>query len=353
MQKADIRSMNLGELNKFIEEIGEKPFRAKQIFEWINKKLVSSFDEMTNISKPLREKLKETAYISKMETVKKLISEKDGTRKYLFLLENDNIIESVLMKYEHGNSVCISSQAGCRMGCKFCASTLDGLSRGLTAGEYAAQVYEIQKDIGERVSNVVIMGGGEPFDNYNETIKFIKLINDENGLGIGQRHITVSTCGIADKIFDFAHEGLQVNLAVSLHAPNDEVRKQIMPVAKRFSLEELIEACKYYANTTKRRITYEYALIQGINDTKECANQLGTMLRHSLCHINLIPANTVKEREFVGSTREKTEAFAKILTSYGIETTIRRKLGSDIEAACGQLRKGALDDWDRQDRHRD
>ncbi|MCL2873453.1 MAG: 23S rRNA (adenine(2503)-C(2))-methyltransferase RlmN [Defluviitaleaceae bacterium] len=338
--KTDIRSMTMDELTIYINSIGEKPFRAKQIFEWINQKLAASFSEMTNLPKDLREFLDENAIISKIDIVKRLVSSKDGTRKYLFELEKDTIIESVLMKYDHGNVACISSQAGCRMGCFLCASTLNGLERNLTAGELAAQVYEIQKDIGERISGVVIMGGGEPFDNYDNTIKFLKLITSEQGLEIGQRHITVSTCGLVDKIMDFAHEGFKVNLAISLHAPNDDIRKEIMPVAKRFKIDETIEAGKYFTEKTGRRITYEYALINGINDNGDHARELGRKLRNSLSHVNLITMNSVPGRSFKGSSRESAGAFAKVLMDCGVEATVRRKLGNDINAACGQLKNG-------------
>ena len=336
--KTDIRSMTMEELAAYIESIGEKPFRAKQIYEWVNNKLVAGFSEMTNLPKALRELLEHNAAISKIDMNKKLVSSKDGTRKYLFELEKDTIIESVLMKYDHGNVACISSQAGCRMGCVLCASTQNGLDRNLTAGEYAAQIYEIQKDIGERIDSVVIMGCGEPFDNYDSTIKFLKLITSEEGLEIGQRHITVSTCGLVDKIMDFAHEGFKVNLAISLHAPNDEIRKEIMPVAKRFKLEETIEAGKYFTEKTGRRVTYEYALINGINDNGDHARELGKKLKNSLSHVNLITMNSVSGRRFKGSSKEAAEAFCKVLMSCGVQATVRRKLGNDIDAACGQLR---------------
>ncbi len=334
--------MTVSEIEEFVVGIGEKPYRAKQIFEWVNKKLVTGFDEMTNLSKEFRARLQESAKLSEISMVKKLESAVDGTRKYLFMLENDNIIESVLMKYEYGNCVCISSQAGCKMGCRFCASTVSGFDRNLTAGEYAAQVYEIQKDIGERIRSIVVMGCGEPFDNYENTMRFIKIVNSKEGLDIGGRHITVSTCGLVDKIYDFADENLQVNLAVSLHAPNDSIRRQIMPVAKRHTVKEIIEACKYYSNTTKRRITYEYALIDGLNDSVTCAKELGALLRHSLCHVNLIPVNSIKENDFRGSSKDKVDNFSEELKGFGIENTIRRKLGADIDAACGQLRKSVL-----------
>lgn len=339
MEKADLKSMDMQELEAFLKELGEPKFRAKQIFDWLHQKQVDSFDEMTNLSKALREKLAERAQLFGVEMVKKLVSEIDGTRKYLFALENGSVIESVLMKYEHGNTVCISTQAGCRMGCKFCASTLDGVERSLTAGEMLSQVYAIQKDCGERIHGVVLMGSGEPLDNYENVLKFLRLINDEKGQNMGQRHITLSTCGLVDKIYDLAEENLQITLAVSLHAPNDAIRTQTMPIAKVYSMERLLQACRDYAGKTKRRITFEYAMIHGVNDSDENARELAKKLRHMLCHVNLIPVNDVKERDFVKSSEERVKRFAAILQENGVETTVRRKLGSDINAACGQLRR--------------
>lgn len=341
MAKPDLRSMTTDELQVVVCELGEPKFRAKQIFEWLHKKNVNTFDEMTNISKSMREKLAEKYKISNLKIVEKKES-KDGTVKYLFALDNDNIIESVFMRYSFGNAVCVSSQAGCRMGCSFCASTLNGLEYNLLAGEILEQVYEIQKDTGERVSNVVLMGSGEPLDNYGNVLKFIRLINDENGLDIGQRHITLSTCGLAEKILLLKEEDLQITLAVSLHAPNDEIRQSIMPVAKKYSMDELLNACKNYADTTKRRVTFEYALIKDVNDSIECAKELSHRLKNMLCHVNLIPVNDVKERNYKRSSETAIQDFADYLNSKGIETTVRRKLGSDINAACGQLRRGYL-----------
>lgn len=343
MAKEDLKSMSLEELQMFMGSIGEAKFRAKQIFEWLHKKQAGDFEEMTNISKNLREKLSNEAKISYVKILEKHVSKQDNTTKYLFALENDNIIESVLMRYNYGNAVCISTQVGCRMGCTFCASTLDGVERNLTAGEMLSQIYEIQKDTGERVSSVVLMGSGEPLDNYDNVLKFIRLLNDKNGLNIGQRHITLSTCGIIEKMYRLADEGLQITLAVSLHAPNDEIRNRIMPISKKNDMERLLEACKYYSDTTKRRITFEYAMIHGVNDSIECARELSEKLRNMLCHVNLIPVNDVKERNYKKSSGETVEKFAEFLNSKGIETTVRRKLGSDINAACGQLRKGYIE----------
>ena len=342
MAKIDIKSMNVNELEDLLKELGEPKFRAKQIFDWLHAKQVDSFEEMTNLSKGLREKLSETADINGVEIVRKLVSQIDGTRKYLFALSDGAIIESVLMKYEHGNTVCISTQVGCRMGCKFCASTLDGVERGLTAGEMLSQIYAIQKDCGERVHGTVLMGSGEPLDNYDNVVKFLRLINDPKGQNMGQRHITLSTCGLVDKMYDLAEEDLQITLAVSLHAPNDGIRTQTMPIAKVYSMDKLLQACRDYADKTKRRITFEYALIHGVNDGDEHAWELVKKLRDMLCHVNLIPVNDVKERNYVKSTADRVKRFAGILNENGVETTVRRKLGSDIDAACGQLRRSHM-----------
>ncbi len=342
MEKADIKSMNIQELEAFLAKLEEPKFRGRQIFDWLHQKQADSFGEMTNLSKALREKLAEQAKLSGVEMVQKLVSQADGTRKYLFALENGSVIESVLMKYEYGNTVCISTQAGCRMGCRFCASTIDGVERSLTAGEMLSQVYAIQKDCGERVNGVVLMGSGEPLDNYDNVLKFLRLINDPKGQNMGQRHITLSTCGLVDKIYELAEENLQITLAVSLHAPNDAIRNQTMPISKVYPMNRLLQACRDYVNQTKRRITFEYAMIQGLNDSDDAARELAGKLRHMLCHVNLIPVNDVKERSFVKSSDDRVKRFAGILQENGIETTVRRRLGSDINAACGQLRRGYM-----------
>lgn len=339
MCKRDLLSLNVEEIENYILNIGEKKFRAVQIFNWLHQKNITNIDLMTNISENLKQKLKEDFVLNCVKMTEKFTSKQDNTTKYLFEIQNNNIIESVLMKYSYGNAVCVSSQAGCKMGCSFCASAIEGLERNLTAGEIASQIYEIQKDSGERVSNVVIMGSGEPFDNYENVIQFINIINSSQGINIGQRHITVSTCGIVDKIYDLSELKLQITLAISLHAPNDEIRKRIMPVANKYSIEDLIKSAKYYAEKTKRRVTYEYALISGINDSKQCALELSSRLKGSLCHVNLIPVNDVKEKSYIKSSDDVIKNFAEILTKNNIETTIRRKLGSDINAACGQLRR--------------
>ena len=340
MKKTELNSLTLEELQGLLQQMGEKKFRGKQIFEWIHKKQASSIDDMTNLSKDLRKKLQEGTKICGVRLIDKLVSQSDGTTKYLFALEGDSVIESVWMQYDHGSAVCISTQVGCRMGCSFCASTLDGVERNLSAGEMLAQIYAIQKDTGKRVSSVVLMGSGEPLDNYDQVLRFLELIHHPDGYGLGHRHITLSTCGLVDKIHDLAQENLQITLAISLHAPNDAIRNQIMPVSRKYPMEQLLAAAKQYADSTKRRVTFEYALIQGLNDSDACARELGDKLRHTLCHVNLIPVNEVKEKNYKKSSQETVERFADILREKGIETTVRRKLGSDINAACGQLRRG-------------
>ncbi|MGN0426557.1 MAG: 23S rRNA (adenine(2503)-C(2))-methyltransferase RlmN [Agathobacter sp.] len=338
-QKADIKSMNVEELKKFIEELGEKPFRAKQIYEWIHIKQVDDFEEMTNLSKVLRTELAAKATLTSLKKEEVQISKLDGTRKYLFLLEDGNAIESVLMKYKHGNSVCISSQVGCRMGCRFCASTLDGLVRGLTPAEMLDQIYQIGKDIGERISNVVVMGTGEPMDNFDNLLKFIELLTDENGLNISQRNLTVSTCGIVPRMKELADKRLSITLALSLHASNQKKRLALMPVANKYDIHEVVDACRYYFEQTGRRVTFEYSLVGGVNDTDEDARELSELIHGMNCHVNLIPVNPIKERDFVQSNAAVIEAFKNKLEKNGINVTIRREMGRDIDGACGQLRK--------------
>lgn len=335
----DLLTMSLSMMEVVVKELGEPAFRAKQIYHWLHNKHITEIDDMTNIPKSLKEKLKKHCSIDGVKQLKKLVSQIDGTTKYLFEIKDNLVIESVLMKYSYGNTACISTQAGCRMGCQFCASTLDGVDRNLTAGEMLSQIYEIQKDSGERVSNVVLMGSGEPLDNYSNVIRFIHMANDEKGLHLGQRHITLSTCGLVENMYRLLEENLQITLAVSLHAPNDTIRQSIMPIAKKYSIEEVLKACKQYSDKTKRRVTFEYALIKNVNDSDSCAEELASRLHHMLCHVNLIPVNDVKERNYVKSSEQKVQKFAQILQQKGIEVTIRRKLGSDIDAACGQLRR--------------
>lgn len=343
MMRKDIKSMNLAELKAEMERLGEKPFRAAQLYEWLHKKLCGSFDEMTNISIALREKCKETFSFCRLRAVERLESAIDGTCKFLFELPDGNVIESVRMKYHHGNSVCISSQVGCRMGCRFCASTLGGLTRNLAPSEMLEQIYEIQKISGERVSNVVVMGTGEPFDNYDSLVRFLQMISDEHGLNISGRNVTVSTCGIVPRIRQFAEEGFAANLALSLHAPNDADRRKIMPVANRYPLAQVLDAFDYYYEKTGRRLTFEYSLVAGVNDTAEQAAELAALVRGKNCLVNLIPVNEVKERDFKRSRAENIQNFKNILEKNGINVTIRREMGSDINAACGQLRKSYTD----------
>ncbi len=338
-EKTDIKSLNFKELQEYMLSIGEKKFRAKQVYEWLHRKQVQSFGEMTNLSKDLQKKLEEQAGLTVLEPVEVQVSKLDGTRKYLFRLEDGNVIESVLMKYKHGNSVCISSQVGCRMGCRFCASTLDGLVRGLTPGEMLEQIYRIGQDIGERISNVVVMGTGEPLDNYENLIKFIEMLTDENGLHISQRNLTVSTCGIVPKMRELADRKLQITLALSLHASNQEKRKELMPVANKYEISEVLDACRYYFEQTGRRITFEYSLVGGVNDTEEDAKELSGLIRGMNCHVNLIPVNPVKERDYVQSNQQVILNFKNKLEKNGINVTIRREMGRDIDGACGQLRK--------------
>lgn len=339
----DIKSLYLEELERELAAMGQKAFRAKQVYQWLHEKLVTDFDEMTNLPKDLREKLKEQFVLTALKPVDVKISQIDGTRKYLFALADGNIIESVWMQYHHGNSVCISSQVGCRMGCRFCASTLDGLERNLTAAEMLDQVYRIQALTGERVSNIVIMGSGEPMDNYDNFVRFVRMVSEEHGLHISQRNITVSTCGIVPGIKRLAEENLQITLALSLHAPNDEVRKTLMPIAKSYGLADILAACREYYEKTGRRLTFEYSLVSGVNDNLDEARALASLLKGMHGHVNLIPVNPIKERDYVQSDQKAIQAFKNYLEKNGINVTIRREMGRDIGGACGQLRKSYLE----------
>ena len=343
MDKKDIRSLSYEELKQEIEGFGEKAFRAKQIYEWLHVKLVDRFDEMTNLSKTLREQLETHFVIPQIKMVERQISKIDGTNKFLFELDDGNVIESVLMRYKHGNSVCISSQVGCRMGCKFCASTIGGLVRNLRPSEMLGEIYQIQKITGERVSNIVVMGAGEPLDNYENFVKFVRLLSNENGLNISQRNITISTCGIVPNMKRLAEEGLQVTLALSLHGSTQEKRKVLMPIANKYELDDVLEACDYYFEKTGRRITFEYSLVHGVNDREEDAVELIQMLRQRNCHLNLIPVNPIKERDFQKPSRQSAENFKNKLEKSGINVTIRREMGSDIDGACGQLRRSYIE----------
>ncbi|WP_416176335.1 23S rRNA (adenine(2503)-C(2))-methyltransferase RlmN [Clostridium sp.] len=339
----NILDFNLDELKKWMKENGQSSFRASQVMDWIYKNDLWDFDKMQNLPKKLRELLKKNFYISIPKLVKEYRSKKKDTFKYLYKYDDGNVIEIVVMKYDRGNSICVSTQVGCKMGCKFCASTIGGMVRNLTSGEIIAQILLSQAQLGDRISNIVLMGSGEPLDNYDNVMKFIDIINSDYSLNIGQRHITLSTCGLVPKIIEFADRKLQVTLAISLHAPYDELRKQMMPIANKYSISEIIDACKYYINTTGRRVSFEYAMVRGVNDSNICAKKLSMLLKGMLSHVNLIPVNEVKEKDFRKSSKSNIENFLHILSQNGIETTIRKEMGSDIEAACGQLRRSYIE----------
>ncbi|MGI5989520.1 MAG: 23S rRNA (adenine(2503)-C(2))-methyltransferase RlmN [Lachnospiraceae bacterium] len=344
MDKADISSMTRDELENFFVLAGEKKFRAAQVFNWIHGKHVHSFEEMSNLPESLRQRLDETARLTDLEMVKVQVSKIDGTAKYLFRLADNNVIESVLMHYHHGNSVCISSQVGCAMGCRFCASTLGGCVRSLTAAEMCGQVYKIAQLSGERVDSVVVMGSGEPFENFDAFCRFVEIINDPQGYNLSRRAVTVSTCGIVEKIRELADRKTQVTLAVSLHAPNDEIRRKLMPIAKRYTIDEILDACRYFFEKTGRRVSFEYSLAAGINDSLACADELAARLAGFPCHVNLIPVNPVRERTIRQSAASDIQAFKRRLEKHGVNVTIRREMGRDIDGACGQLRKSYLDE---------
>lgn len=337
----DLKDLEYDELTDYLISIGEKKFRAEQIFSWLHKG-AESYDEMTNLSKAVREKLKAETYVSTLKIREKYVSKLDGTVKYLFELPDGNCIESVVMRYHHGLTICISSQVGCRMGCRFCASTIGGLVRNLTAGEILNQVIFAEKDIGERISNIVMMGIGEPLDNLDNVITFLHNVNQEKGLNIGYRHITLSSCGVVPNIYRLAEEKLPITLTISLHAPNDAIRDTIMPVNHRYRIDELLKACKHYLNETGRRISFEYSLIHGVNDSIENAKELAGLVKPLHAHVNLIPVNKVEERDFTKGSKEDIRLFCGQLTDLGINATVRRELGSDIAASCGQLRKKVL-----------
>lgn len=334
--------MYLREIQEDFVGLGFQKFKAVQVYKWLQKGAVN-FDEMTDVSKDMREKLSEKYYICVANIEKKLISRYDDTVKYLFSFNDGECVESVIMKYHHGYTICLSTQVGCKMGCTFCATGMSGFSRNLTASEILSQIHSAQYDLGIRISNIVLMGMGEPLDNFENVIRFLKLVSDEKGLNIGMRHISLSTCGLVNRIYDLAELNLQLTLSVSLHAPNDEIRNKTMPVNKKFNIEDLLKACRYYANKTKRRISFEYAMIDGVNDSNECALQLAKRLKGMLCHVNLIPVNAVKGgMNYKKSKIERQKAFIKILGSSGITATVRRTLGSDINASCGQLRRNTV-----------
>ena len=339
MEQLDIKSLYEDELKEKMVSLGEKPFKGKQLYQWLHQKAVGSYEEMTNLSESLRQKLTKQEPLTHLEVVEVQTSKIDGTQKYLFRLADGNVIESVWMKYKHGNSVCISSQVGCRMGCRFCASTIGGLTRNLLPSEMLDQVYRIQEMTGERVSNVVVMGTGEPLDNYENLIRFLRLLIDENGYNLSARNITVSSCGIVPRIYDLAKEDIPITFALSLHAPTDEERKELMPVAHQYTLAETLDACREYFRQTGRRVTFEYSLVKGKNDTEEQARKLAKLLAGMNCHVNLIPINPVEEREYERSDSDSVEKFKSTLAKYHINATIRKSMGSDIDAACGQLRR--------------
>ena len=334
----DIKSLFDYEIEKLITDNSFPKFRAKQIVQWLQKGFVE-FSQMTNLPKQLIAFLEENCYISQAKIERKLESKIDDTVKYLFSFNDGECVESVVMKYHHGYSICISTQVGCKMGCTFCATGKSGYSRDLTASEMLAQIESAQKDLNVRISNIVLMGMGEPLDNYDNVVRFLKIVSSENSLNIGMRHITLSTCGVVPKIYELADLGLQITLSVSLHAPTDEVRSTTMPINKAYNISELLKACRYYINKTNRRISFEYAMIDSVNDTDECAKILSQKLSGMLCHVNLIPVNSVKGTGYVKSKLERQQAFIDILSKKGVTATVRRTLGSDINASCGQLKR--------------
>lgn len=335
--KADLLSMFPEELEAFCVELGQPKYRGKQIFEGLYKGK-RDFSEFSTLPKQFREMLADNAYIPTASIKRKLVSAIDGTVKYLYSLHDGETVESVFMRYHHGNTMCISTQVGCRMGCAFCASTKAGLVRSLAPSEMLLQILEAERDLDERVSNIVLMGMGEPLDNFDNVIKFLNLVNHKAGLNIGLRHISLSTCGLVNKIDELADLMLPITLSISLHAPNDEIRRQTMPIANKWSIDELLRSCKRYIEKTGRRISFEYALISGVNDSKEHATELGRLLSGMLCHLNLIPVNPIKEKNFVRSEKNAIKLFTETIETYKINVTVRRRLGADINASCGQLR---------------
>ena len=338
MSETDIKSMSLSEIEDVVKSLSLPKFRAGQIYNWLQVYGAMDYDEMTNLSKDLREKLKAEYPIRYVEVELKQVSKIDGTVKYLFRLSDGNFIESVLMKYKYGYTLCISSQVGCKMGCVFCASTKSGCVRSLYPSEMIGQIHAAQRDMNIRVSHVVMMGMGEPLDNFDNAMKFLELVGDEKGLNLSMRNISLSTCGVVPRIYDLLDKHLQLTLSVSLHAPNDEMRSKVMPINRKYPIAELIKACKAYTKQTSRRISFEYAMIKDQNDSDECAYELAALLKGMLCHVNLIPANEIVESNHRRSSNERLERFTSILNSRGINTTVRRSLGSDIDASCGQLR---------------
>ena len=340
--KKDIKSMTLEEVTAEMTALGEKSFRAKQLYDWLHVKLAESFDDMSTLSKDLRQKLKDNYSLTALQTAGERISAIDGTRKYLFRLEDGNVIESVWMQYHHGNSVCISSQVGCRMGCRFCASTQAGRVRNLEAGEICSEIYTAQKDIGERISHIVLMGIGEPLDNFDEVMRFLENISSPEGVNIGMRNISLSTCGLVPKIDQLAEKKLQLTLSVSLHAPNNDIRSGMMPVNDAYPVEVLMQAVRRYQETTGRRVSFEYSMVRGVNDSDACARQLADLIRGMGAHVNLIPINPVDGSPYSATDAANVRRFQQKLESLGVNATVRRRLGSEISAACGQLRRDEM-----------
>lgn len=338
MSKTDIRSLTYEELSEKLSELNLPKFRTAQVYSWLYEKGVTSFDEMTNLSKDLRAVLSDNFEIKNCRIDLKQVSKLDGTVKYLYELDEGEFVECVVMKYKYGYSVCISTQLGCKMGCKFCASAIGGFKRHLTPSEMLSEIYTAQKDLSIKISHIVLMGTGEPLDNFDNVLRFLELVTDEKGLNISIRHISLSTCGIVPKIYELADKQLGLTLSVSLHAPNNELRSNTMPVNDKWSIEELLKACRYYTDKTSRRISFEYAMIKGVNDSESCAKELAKRLKGMLCHINLIPVNNVRENAYLKSDNKSMKAFIDILEKNGLTVTVRRTLGSDIDASCGQLR---------------
>lgn len=338
MENLDVRSMNFTELSATFSELGLPAYRSKQVYSWLHEKCVASYDEMTNLSKALRTELAEKLPLKGCIIENKQVSVSDGTIKYLFSFGNNEYAESVVMKYKYGYTICVSTQIGCKMGCTFCASTLGGYVRNLLPSEILGQIYTAQRDENIRISHIVLMGMGEPLNNFDNVMRFLELVTDEKGLNLSMRNISLSTCGIVPRIYDLLDRRLQLTLSISLHAPNDELRSKIMPVNRRYHLDELIKACREYTQTSSRRISFEYAMLGGVNDSDECALQLANLLKGMLCHVNLIPVNEVAESPYKPSTPERIKKFIEILKNKSINVTVRRKLGSDIDASCGQLR---------------
>ncbi len=337
--KIDMLSLEFEELERYLKELKCPSYRAKQIFTWLHRDMAVSFDEMSNIPKALREQLADNYYISRPKIQKKFVSDIDETVKYLYNLKDGESVETVVMKYKHGLSICISTQVGCKMGCNFCASTLAGYCRNLTPGEMLSQIYEARRNLGVKISSIVLMGIGEPLDNYDNVLKFLKLMSDKNGQNMSHRHISLSTCGLIDEILKLSEQKLQITLSISLHAPTDELRDKLMPINKKHGIDKLLAACTTYLDRTHRRISFEYIMLGGVNDTPMSAKILAGKLKGMLCHVNLIPVNRVDEWGQNGSSKEDTERFKDILEKHGITVTVRRRMGADIEAACGQLRR--------------